>query len=349
MMLDLKKTGSMPLPYYPSFIESDNPASGFADSVSPPRFSTGYFQLRNRFGVLVETHSWKTYPVRVKATAETIRSTLTQVAKNGKQWQEAAHAADNRSEQIAGKLVTLEYKTEKTPTAIKFQGYAYTRTPSEISGALMTRYDETMPEVWNIALYKDISPSLSVIAPKAGYIVPPAFADFIEARLNTHGIISQRIAKQQALTEFEQFQTQTAELSAQSFESHQALKINGQWQKQNFVIAAGSLFVPIAQAKSALVMALLEPQAPDSYLAWGFFNNQFERKEYMEDYVAEEVAREMLKDPAIKAEFDAKLAADPAFAKSANQRLEFFARKHSSWDTRYQVYPMLRSDVVIAP
>ena len=344
MMDDLKKTGSMPLPYYPSFIESDNPASGFADSVSMPRFSTGYFQLRNRFGVLVETHSWKTYPVRVKATAETIRSTLSQVAQYGKQWQEAANAADQRSKQIAGNPVVLQYKTEKTPTAIEFQGYAYTRTPSEISGGLMTRYDESKPEVWSIPLYKDISPSMSVTAPKAGYIVPPAFADFIEARLNTHGIISKRIAKPQALTSVEQFQTASAEFSPASFESHQALKINGQWQKQDLEIAAGSLFVPIAQAKSTLVMALLEPKAPDSYLSWGFFNNEFERKEYMEDYVAEEVAREMLKDPAIKAEFDAKLATDKAFADSPQLRLEFFARKHPSWDERYQVYPVLRTD-----
>jgi hypothetical protein len=59
---DLRQGGSLPLPYYPSFIENDNPASGFADGVSTPRFSTGYFLLRNRFGVLVETHSWKTYP-----------------------------------------------------------------------------------------------------------------------------------------------------------------------------------------------------------------------------------------------------------------------------------------------
>ena len=349
MMLDLKKTGSLPLPYYPSFIEFDNPASGFADSVSPPRFSTGYFQLRNRFGVLVETHSWKTYPVRVKATAETIRSTLAQVAKNGKQWQDAANAADQRSKQIAGNMVVLQYKTEPTPTAIEFQGYAYTRTPSEISGALMTRYDESKPEVWNIPLYINISPSMSVTAPKAGYIVPPAFADLVETRLQTHGIISQRIKNSKKNMMLEQFQTKTAELSAQSFESHQALKLTGQWQKQNLAIAAGSLYVPIAQTKSALVMALLEPQAPDSYLSWGFFNNQFERKEYMENYVAEEVAREMLKDPAIKAEFEAKLAADKAFADSPQLRLEFFARKHSSWDERYQVYPVLRSDALIQP
>jgi hypothetical protein len=65
----------------------------------------------------------------------------------------------------------------------------------------------------------------------------------------------------------------------------------------------------------------------------------------MEDYVAEEVARDMLKDPAIKAEFDAKLAADKAFADSPQRRLEFFARKHSSWDDHYQAYPVLRTAV----
>lgn len=53
--------------------------------------------------------------------------------------------------------------------------------------------------------------------------------------------------------------------------------------------------------------------------------------EYMEDYVAEEVAREMLKtDPALKAEFERKLAEDPAFAKNPAARLQFFYRRHSS-------------------
>lgn len=347
MMLDLKKSGTMPLPFYPSFIEHDNPASGFADSVSPPRFSTGYFFLRNRFGVLVETHSWKTYPVRVKATAETIRSTLKQVATHGTQWQAAVHAADQSSKLLAGKNVALEYKTEKTAKQIEFQGYKYTRSPSEVSGALMTRYDESQPEVWNIPLYNDITPNLSVAAPKAGYIVPPAFAGFVEARLKTHGISSERISKPVSNIVLEQFNTATVTFSPASFESHQPLKITGNWQKQKLEIAAGSLFVPIAQAKSALVMALLEPQAPDSYLAWGFFNNSFERKEYMEDYVAEEVARDMLaNNPALQKEFDEKMK-DKAFADSPQKRLEFFARLHSSWDDRYQVYPVLRTDQLL--
>lgn len=344
VLAQLNAKGSMSLPFYPSFVEHDNPASGFADSVSPPRFSTGYYQLRNRFGVLVETHSWKPYPVRVKATAETIRATLAQVAKHGQDWQAKAHAADRFSTQLAGTPVALAYQTGKTSTLIDFQGYRYTRTPSEVSGALMTRYDESTPEVWKVPLFRDITVSLAVNAPRAGYVVPTAFADLIERKLGQHGIRTQRFARSQGDVAVERFQAETAEFGKQSFESHQSLRVTGAWKNQRADLAAGSLFVPIAQPKARLLMALLEPQAPDSYLAWGLFNNRFERKEYMEDYVAEEVAREMLKDPAVKAEFEARLASDKAFAASPEQRLDFFARKHSSWDTHYQVYPVLRTD-----
>jgi len=48
-------------------------------------------------------------------------------------------------------------------------------------------------------------------------------------------------------------------------------------------ISHGSLFVPIAQPKARLVMSLLEPRAPDSFVSWGYFNAHFEQKEYMED------------------------------------------------------------------
>lgn len=349
VLADLSKSGSMPLAFYPSFMEYDNPASGIAETVSQPRFSTGYFHLRNRFGVLVETHSWKTYPVRVKVTADCIRAMLKQVANNGAAWQQTALAADQRSAALAGKPVALDYQTGKTATIVDFQGYAYTRTASDVSGTLMTQYDETKPETWKMPLFRDISVKLSVVAPKAGYIVPPAFANFIESRLRVHGIVSQRISSAHANQAVEQFLAESAALATQSFESHQGLTVTGQWQNSQASILPGSLFVPIAQPKAKLLMALLEPQAPDSYLSWGFFNNQFERKEYMEDYVTEEVAREMLKDPAIKKQFDAKLASDKTFAASSPQRLEFFARLHSSWDTRYQLYPVLRTDTPLNP
>jgi hypothetical protein len=95
-------------------------------------------------------------------------------------------------------------------------------------------------------------------------------------------------------------------------------------------------------------MALFEPQAPDSLLAWGEFNNAFEAKEYMEEYVAEDVAREqMAKDPALAAEFRRKVETDADFAKNPHARLQFFARRHASWDERLNLYPVLRAETAL--
>ncbi len=65
----------------------------------------------------------------------------------------------------------------------------------------------------------------------------------------------------------------------------------------------------------------------------------------MEAYVAEEVARDMLaKDAALAAEFQRKLKDEPDFAKNPQARLEFLARRHSSWDASYGLYPVMRVD-----
>jgi len=109
----------------------------------------------------------------------------------------------------------------------------------------------------------------------------------------------------------------------------------------------GSLFVPIAQAKAPLIMTMLEPRSGESFASWGFFNTAFEQKEYMEPYVAERVATEMLaRDPTLAKEFERKLTEDDAFAKNPQARLEFFYRRHPSWDERYNLYPVLKVDRV---
>ena len=51
----------------------------------------------------------------------------------------------------------------------------------------------------------------------------------------------------------------------------------------------------------------------------------------------------MLRDPAVRAAFDARVATDPAFAKDPNARLEFFYRRHPSWDAAVGRYAALES------
>ena len=348
VIADISKQGSMPQSYYMSFKETDDPASGFVDGVSDPRFSTGYFQLRNRMAMLVETHSWKDYPTRVRITHNAIVSVLQQVAAHGAAWTQAARAADARATHIAGQPVALTYRTTDKTTMVDFQGYAYTRTMSDVSGMLMTRYDETKPQVWHVPLRDEVVADLQVQAPGAGYVVPAAWAQMVATKLVQHGIVFRKIDKAVDAAPVQTFRADQATFSPTSFESHQRLKVEGSWKPEPRNLGKGALFVPIAQPKARLVMALFEPQAPDSLLAWGEFNNAFERKEYMEEYVAEDVAREqMARDPALAAEFRRKVETDPAFAKNAHARLEFFARRHPSWDERFNLYPVLRTDVAL--
>lgn len=339
---DLARHGSLPLPYYPSFVVDDDPSSGFEDAVSPPRFSNGYFQLRNRYGMLVETHSWKPYPQRVRIMRNTIVSVLEQAARHGQQWRAAADAADHAD--LAGQPVALDYKASDHVRQVDFRGYAYTRTPSPVSGALMTRYDEKTPQVWHLPLRDDIRPSVVVNAPRGGYVIPAAHAAWVGEKLRQQDIAFQVLGELGAQP-LQSFRAEQADFAAQSVEGHQRLTVKGEWRDESRTVGAGALFVPIQQPQARLVMALLEPQAPDSLLQWGEFNNAFERKEYMEAYVAEEVAEKMLaEDPALKAEFERRLHDDAAFAADPRARLDFFYRRHPAWDERYRLYPVLRSE-----
>ena len=339
----LAAQGSLPLPFYPSFVTYDDPTSGFEDSVSPPRFSTGYFLLRNRFGMLVETHSWKDYPTRVRITRNAVVALLELVARNGRHWQALARAADARAAALGGHAVALDYKAGSQARMIDFRGYHYTRTPSEVSGALMTRYDDSRPEIWRVPLRDDVRPTLEVVAPTGGYIVPAAHAAWVGAKLRQHGVDFRVLDQALPRHAVQAFRASKTEFAARPMEGHQRLAVTGAWSAETRDIGAGALFVPTAQPRARLLMALLEPQAPDALAAWGSFNNAFEQKEYMEDYVAEDVARQYLaRDPALAAQFAARLREDPEFAASPAARLQFFARRHESWDERYNLYPVLR-------
>ncbi|SIR01395.1 M14 family metallopeptidase [Solilutibacter tolerans] len=341
----LATQGSKPVAFYPSFVEDDDPASGFAEGVAPPRFSHGYFMLRNRIGILVETHSWRTYPERVRATRNTVLDLLELAAVHGQQWQVAAAQADARASQLAGQSVPLAWKVLDDARTIDFQGYAYTRTPSTISGALMTRYDEAKPAVWKVPLRDKVEPALEANAPRAGYLVPVAWAPYVEPKLKTHGIEYRVLGDAMSQLAAKSFRATQAKFAGGSVEGHQRVTLEGSWQPETRNLLAGALFVPIAQPKARVVMNLLEPQAPDAIAAWGDMNNAFEQKEYMEGYVAEEQAEQMLaKDPALKAEFEKRLRDDADFAKSPEARLDFFYQRHAAYDRDYLRYPVLRVD-----
>jgi len=366
LMDKLSRQGSLPLPFYPDLVQTDDPAGGFHLTVYSPRFSTGYFPSRNRYTVLVETHSWKDYATRVRVTRNTLVGLAELTAAHGARWLQETQRADETAKTLAGRQVVLEFASgwreptqEKSTAAsdvadpdvamIDFRGYAYTRMPSKISGELVTVYDPKTPQIWRVPFRKNTRPSLIATAPGGGYIVPPGYAQEIGAKLQLHGIEFQSVPAPRPM-EVECFRASAVEFSKTPFEGRTRAELTGGWQIESHPIAAGSLFVPIAQPRARLLMMLLEPQAPDSFAAWGVFNACFEHKEYVEPYVAEIIAHELLNnDPALAAEFEQKLAQDAAFAADPDARREFFHRRHASWDSRLNLYPIVRVGTSIEP
>jgi DNA-binding SARP family transcriptional activator len=88
----LTALGHLPLDFYPAFV-TDDPASGFAIGDPPPRFSSGYAAARDRLGILVETHSWRTYRERAQSTRDTLIALLERAATDAPAWRTTADEA----------------------------------------------------------------------------------------------------------------------------------------------------------------------------------------------------------------------------------------------------------------
>jgi hypothetical protein len=344
----LETKGHLPLLFYPQYLKEDEPLSGFAKWVPSARYSEGYWELNNRIGVLVETHSWKDYPVRVKATHDSVAALMRVAADERDEWQRAAKLADDEGRAIGGKEVVLRYGNTKHYETINFKGYKFERLLSPISGQLYTKYYPGVPQIWKVPLFDELQATATAIAPKGGYLVPRAHATWVGEKLKLHGI--EYLVLPAAMTlDADVFRSQDFQFAKQSYEGHQSLTVKGKWAKERRELPAGSLFVPIAQPRARLVMQIFEPESMESFLWWGFFNTAFEKKEYLERYVGEQVIRQMLADnPGLEAEFQAMLREHPEVAQSPEKKLEFFYRQHPTWDERYGLYPVLRTDHTVS-
>jgi hypothetical protein len=330
--------------WYLEFIDNRDLPLGTRDFNGSPRFSTGYVPLRNRPGILIETHMIKDYRSRVIGTYDFLRAALTEVNNDPDRLIRIGHEADLRTTD-AGRVyhpsalypLDFELTDETTPFALK--AFQYETEPSEVSGDLRVIYGRE-PLDLTIPMY-DTFRVTAAVAPPLHYIVPVQWTSAIEV-LHAHGIRFRSLAEP-ASVEVESYRFMNVRWPSEPFEGRHMPQFEVERTTETREFPAGSLVVPVAQPLGKLVLNLLEPEAPDSFAKWGFFNAIFEEKEYAEHYVLETLAREMMQnDPELKREFEALLASDPDFAASPAARLRFFYKRSPYWDPQMSLYPVGR-------
>ncbi|MBD8898112.1 M14 family metallopeptidase [Rhodanobacter sp. DHG33] len=332
---------------YLEFKNGADPTKGIENFGSGPRFSTGYAALQNRPALLIETHMLKPYAVRVQAAYDLIELMLADIDAHPAALLAATAKADADTiarAHDAQASVPLTFKPDPVSTPYALKGYAYTLTHSDISGANWIQYDPHTPKTYDIPNWNGLLPDLSIMPP-AAYVVPAQWTTIID-RLDAHGIRYRRLDHAVTITA-QGYQLDDPKWATKPFEGHLMLRdFKLASVQRTATLPPGSVIVPMDQRAANVAIELLEPQAPDSLLQWGYLDAIFEAKEYGEPRVLEKLARDMLaKDPSLQAEFDKKLHDDPAFAANGYARLAFFFQR-SPWYAVQGVgaYPVLRLD-----
>jgi hypothetical protein len=105
----------------------------------------------------------------------------------------------------------------------------------------------------------------------------------------------------------------------------------------------GDWLIPMGTERDRFVMEVLEPEGPDSYFAWNFFDAVLQQKEWYSPYVFEDEAAEMLDhDTILRQRFEAKREAEPNFKNNAQYQLHWLFQNSEHYEKEHRVLPVFR-------
>mgnify|MGYP005838085313 CR=1 FL=1 len=337
--------GFLIFPYVSLKNWSDGIDSGITDWASSPRLSTGYFALRNRPSLLVETHMIKPYKERVFATKAVLENTFEFIKSNAGELLSLNQQADRYSLMdflYLKKYLPVVFDLSDNFEEVLFKGYDYKKVHSEISGIDKIVYTNS-PKDFKVKYYRDVIVKDSIQIPD--YYIVPAEWSYLVDRMSYHGI-------KYLTTDFdttlrvERVRFKNVKLANNSYEGRQRVSFESENFEEEVKIPAGTYIIPTNQRTIRIIAHLLEPKCEDSFVQWGLMNQIFEQKEYFENYVMEKIAEEMLKnDVSLKKEFEEKLKSDETFRNNPYERLNFFYKKSPYWDKQLNIYPILKINI----
>jgi hypothetical protein len=309
----LTKAGHTPI-IYPSPIDTREPTKGIRYSPEGPRYSTGYGDFISVPTVLVENHMLKPYRQRVLGTYVLLEAALRIAATD------ADRIAAAKAKDRASRPTELLTRWVPAPQPIgwieQFKGIAFELYQSPASGRLEQRW-LGRPITFRMPIIGQ-QPTETVQLPKAWW-VPAAQTEVLD-RLRLHGIAFETLTAPRTL------QVDRVRLVApqllQPNEGRVPMMATFVHNQSEQVLPAGSVRVPADQPNGLLAAALLEPESQDSFLAWGFFPEMLAPAPNTDAFVLAALGERMLAtEPEVKAAFEAKLRAEPAFAANPDARL----------------------------
>ncbi|HYX26841.1 MAG TPA: M14 family metallopeptidase [Thermoanaerobaculia bacterium] len=328
---------------YVDLVDRNDPAKGFNSWVGQPRYSTGYFPLRNRPSVLVEMHSYKPYEQRVMANRDFLVALLEEIARDPASLTravadaEAATVALGRPDAPPSQ-VAVDVESGEQADRIRFPVYAGETKTSVVSGQPLLLFHRGEVREIEVPWIHQARIVKSLPRPR-GYLVLPGWPQ-IEARLRGHALKVERLM-QPAEIEVESMRVAQPRYAPAPYQGLTRVTPQVTRAVERRQVPAGALWVPADQPDFEVAVQLLEPEAPDSLLGWGLLSTVFEGKEYIDPRVLEAQVTEMLKDPKTAADWQAALK-DDKLAGDPQARYQWWFRRTPYWDDTIGLLPYYR-------
>ncbi|GAA4814433.1 M14 family metallopeptidase [Litoribaculum gwangyangense] len=316
------------------------PEKGFSQFMDYPRYSTGYTTLFNVLGMMVETHMLKPYNKRVEGTYELMKSMIEIVEEQGDKISELRKKAI--SEIQNRKTYALDWKIDTTKhSKLIFKGFEGNIIKSNVTGFDRLKYDRTKPFTKEVVYKNYFAPTIEVEIPKA-YLIPKGWHNVIELlQLNQVEMIA--FENDTTLT-VESYKISDFKTNQMPFEGHfQHYDTKIEKTKNEILFSKGDYLIYTNQNAIRYLLETLEPQAPDSFYNWNFFDTILQQKEGFSPYVWEDKILEILySNPTLQIDFNLKKTYDKDFASNWYAQLDWLHKQTDYYESAHMQYPVYR-------
>mgnify|MGYP002883547284 CR=1 FL=1 len=322
----------------------DVPDKGMSVFNDLPRYSMGYAALFNTMSFTIETHMLKAFNNRTQATLSFLNHTITWMSKNSSEIESAREAAFKYDQALV--KFPFNYQLTNQKDSILFKGYAHSYPTSSLTGLKRLKYHRDQPFEKYIPFFKTYAPKNNLEIPDY-YIVGQQCTEVL-SRLKANGVEFENKPLNTSLYDedkMKQYKVIGFKSKNRPYEGH-FLHSNLEIDLVNpfqIMLKEGDVLIPTNQRNRRFIVSVLEPEMPDSYFSWNFFDSYVQQKEYFSSYVFEDKALEILaKDKELKNRFEKKKASDKEFRENGYAQLYFIYQHSEYYEPTHNLLPLFR-------
>ncbi|MDQ3141252.1 MAG: hypothetical protein M3Q56_03285 [Bacteroidota bacterium] len=319
---------------------ADIPDHGIYDFMDYARYSTGYAALHHCIGFMPETHMWKPFQQRLESTLRLLNLFVEFSAKNRNE----IITAKQKSVETAQKMenFVLAWQLDKNQfDTLHFATYKAEFPISAITGLKRLKYNREIIEEKVIPYFNHFVPQLLIQKPKQ-YILPKAY-EAVAERLRWNGVHMHSLKNDTTITAvfYKILSYESPKTPYENHFLHSKIILERKIMERTYF--TGDWIIPTDQEAIQYIIHTLEPQAPDSFFAWNFFDGILQRKEYFSDYMFEDMAIQILhENPELKNKFEEKKKSDNKFVENAAAQLHYIYEHSKYSESGYMIYPVAR-------